>query len=111
MFGVGSRSKWTQLDAATAVRHGAKVAWYREPLESEADRQRSGYVTVAAWSSAIAKIQADDVARIALDGAANGRLFLLPHRDGRGLWLFKRLAPKRFYRMVPKLMALRAGRR
>lgn len=58
-----------------------------------------------------AKIQADDVARIALDAAANGRLFILPHRDGRGLWLFKRLAPERFYRMIPKLMALRASRR
>ena len=42
-------------------------------------------------------ITARDVARIALDGAAKGRLYVLPHREGKVLWWLKRGAPKAFY--------------
>jgi NAD(P)-dependent dehydrogenase (short-subunit alcohol dehydrogenase family) len=58
-----------------------------------------------------ARLQADDVARLALDGVARGALYVLPHADGRWMWRVKRLAPGPFHRLVPKLLALRAGRR
>jgi NAD(P)-dependent dehydrogenase (short-subunit alcohol dehydrogenase family) len=39
-------------------------------------------------------ITADDVARIAVDGAARGELHVLPHAEGRWLWRLRRLAPQ-----------------
>lgn len=54
-----------------------------------------------------ASIQAEDVARIALDAADHGRLYALPHRDGRVMWQLKRLFPERFHRLMPKLINLR----
>jgi NAD(P)-dependent dehydrogenase (short-subunit alcohol dehydrogenase family) len=54
-----------------------------------------------------ARLQADDVARIALDGVARDALYILPHGDGRWMWRMKRLAPGRFHRLVPKLLELR----
>lgn len=57
-----------------------------------------------------ATIQAGEVARIALDGAARGDLYILPHRDGRILWRLKRWFPVGFYKLMPKLMALRTRR-
>lgn len=56
------------------------------------------------------KIQADEVASIALDRAMRGDLYILPHRDGRILWRLKRWFPGGFYKLTPKLMALRARR-
>jgi NAD(P)-dependent dehydrogenase (short-subunit alcohol dehydrogenase family) len=40
-----------------------------------------------------ARIQADGVARYAIDSVAAGRLHALPHEDGRWLWRAKRAAP------------------
>lgn len=57
-----------------------------------------------------ATIQAADVARLALDSTARGDLYALPHRDGRIMWGIKRLAPRFFYRMLPKLMNMRRER-
>lgn len=57
-----------------------------------------------------ATIQADGVARIALDQAAAGKLYILPHRDGRIMWQIKRLAPTLFNSLAPRLLALRRGR-
>jgi NAD(P)-dependent dehydrogenase (short-subunit alcohol dehydrogenase family) len=56
------------------------------------------------------KVQADDVARIAIDAVDAKRLYVLPHDDGRWFWRLKRAAPQRFYdlaadrfkKMVPK---------
>ncbi len=59
---------------------------------------------------ASAKIQAPDVARIALDEAQRGSLYILPHRDGRVMWRLKRFSPSLFHRLTPKLLALRARR-
>ncbi len=42
------------------------------------------------------KVQADDVARIALDCCAHDELYALPHADGRWMWRLKRWAPDRF---------------
>ncbi len=57
-----------------------------------------------------AKIQADDVARLALEGVEADRLYVVPHADGRWMWRLKRLAPEPFYhRLLPRLSKL--GRR
>jgi len=47
-----------------------------------------------------ASIQADGVARAALDGVANGKLYVLPHNDGRWLWRLKRATPSLFYQTL-----------
>jgi NAD(P)-dependent dehydrogenase (short-subunit alcohol dehydrogenase family) len=57
-----------------------------------------------------ARLQADAVARLALDGVARGDLYILPHADGRWLWRLKRLHPAGFNRLATKLLAWRAAR-
>jgi NAD(P)-dependent dehydrogenase (short-subunit alcohol dehydrogenase family) len=57
-----------------------------------------------------AKIQADGVARIALDAVARDALYVLPHSDGRWLWRIKRTMPGMFHRLTPRLLAFRARR-
>jgi NAD(P)-dependent dehydrogenase (short-subunit alcohol dehydrogenase family) len=47
-----------------------------------------------------AKVQADGVARIAIDAVDAGRLYALPHRDGRWMWRFKRALPELFYEQL-----------
>lgn len=50
------------------------------------------------------KIQADDVARIALSAVDQGRLYAIPHQDGHFLWWLKRAVPSAFYgRLLPNL--------
>ena len=57
-----------------------------------------------------ARIQAPDVARIALAAADHGDLYALPHADGRWMWRAKRLAPGVFQKtLVPRFIA--AGER
>ncbi|MCW5893014.1 MAG: SDR family NAD(P)-dependent oxidoreductase [bacterium] len=56
-----------------------------------------------------AGVQADAVARIALDGVARDALYILPHGDGRWLWRLKRLTPGFFHRLTPKALAWRSG--
>jgi hypothetical protein len=41
-----------------------------------------------------AKIQADGVARFALEAADAGRLYAVPHTDGRWFWRLKRTVPE-----------------
>ncbi len=51
-----------------------------------------------------AKLQAPDVARVALAAVDNAELYALPHRDGAWAWRLKRLAPERFYQtIVPRM--------
>jgi NAD(P)-dependent dehydrogenase (short-subunit alcohol dehydrogenase family) len=57
-----------------------------------------------------ARVQADGVARIALDAVARGDLYVLPHRDGRWLWRVKRAVPRAFHALTPRMLALRARR-
>jgi NAD(P)-dependent dehydrogenase (short-subunit alcohol dehydrogenase family) len=47
-----------------------------------------------------ASVQADGVAKAAIDAVARGDLYALPHRDGRWLWRLKRTAPGFFYGTV-----------
>ena len=58
-----------------------------------------------------ATIQADEVARVALDGVARETLHILPHADGRWAWRLKRLTPRGFLALTPRLLALRARMR
>ncbi len=53
------------------------------------------------------KVQAPEVARFALETADAGRLYALPHGDGRWMWRVKRLMPETFQTvLVPKSDAL-----
>jgi short-subunit dehydrogenase len=53
------------------------------------------------------KLQANDVARAALDGADRGELYVVPMQDGQWMWRLQRLSPERFYRTVlPRFMHL-----
>jgi NAD(P)-dependent dehydrogenase (short-subunit alcohol dehydrogenase family) len=63
---------------------------------------------IATKLMARAKLQADDVARLALEGVEANRLYVVPHADGRWMWRLKRLAPEPFYhRLLPGLSKLR----
>lgn len=55
-----------------------------------------------------ATIQADGVARYAIESLDKGRFFALPHRDGRWAWRLKRATPGLFVEsVVPNAMKLR----
>jgi len=51
------------------------------------------------------RVQADDVARVALRAARKNELYALPHVEGRAIWGVKRLAPRTFYGPLAKLGA------
>ncbi|HEY2773115.1 MAG TPA: SDR family NAD(P)-dependent oxidoreductase [Candidatus Binatia bacterium] len=51
------------------------------------------------------RLQADDVARIALEGCDRGLLYVVPMSDGRWAWRLKRMLPERYHRIVPRLLA------
>jgi len=51
------------------------------------------------------RVQADDVARVALRAAQKNELYALPHIEGRAMWGVKRLAPRTFYGPLAKLGA------
>ena len=61
------------------------------------------------------RLQAPDVARIAVDAMLDGQLYIVPMRYGRMLWRLQRLWPQGFYRWVlgakrPPLRDLRKAR-
>jgi NAD(P)-dependent dehydrogenase (short-subunit alcohol dehydrogenase family) len=49
------------------------------------------------------KLDADDVARMALDAVEGGKLYAVPHAEIRWLWRLKRLAPGVFNKLVARL--------
>lgn len=51
------------------------------------------------------KIQAADVARLALDAAARNELYALPHADGRWMWRLKRWAPDSYATVTAKVVS------
>lgn len=51
------------------------------------------------------KWSAEDVARMTLDGAAAGQLYVLPHVEGRLLWWVKRSAPQAFHSGAATMLA------
>ncbi|MGZ3408070.1 MAG: SDR family NAD(P)-dependent oxidoreductase, partial [Polyangia bacterium] len=52
-----------------------------------------------------ATVQADDVARFALDCARRDELYALPHADGRWAWRLKRWAPGSFSSLSARLVS------
>lgn len=50
------------------------------------------------------KISADDVARITLNHAAVGALYVVPHPEGQWIWRLKRTNPERFIDMAPRVI-------
>jgi NAD(P)-dependent dehydrogenase (short-subunit alcohol dehydrogenase family) len=57
-----------------------------------------------------AKLQADGVARAALDGVEAEKLYVVPHPDGQWMWRLKRLAPDSFHQRALKLVRAQARR-
>jgi NAD(P)-dependent dehydrogenase (short-subunit alcohol dehydrogenase family) len=53
-----------------------------------------------------AKLDANDVANAALDGAARGQLYVLPMTDGLVMWRIKRLMPERYAKLIPKVLKM-----
>jgi NAD(P)-dependent dehydrogenase (short-subunit alcohol dehydrogenase family) len=54
-----------------------------------------------------ATLQAEGVARVALEACAADKLYVVPHEDGRSLWRMKRLSPEQYQRnVVPRLLGL-----
>ena len=51
------------------------------------------------------KLQADGVARAALRGCEQNRLYVVPMSDGKWAWRMKRLAPERFALLMPRALA------
>lgn len=69
----------------TKIADSGRGAWREE------DKQR-----VRRWM-ARSKVQAPEVARVAIDAVRDGKLYVQPMRDGRMAWRLKRLRPQRFY--------------
>lgn len=57
------------------------------------------------------KLQAPDVARLALEGLARGDLHIVPMLDGRAFWRLKRLGPRRFQEWMGKQWSRGRSRR
>lgn len=60
-----------------------------------------------------APLQADDVARVALQAVERNKLYAVPMLDGRVFWNLKRLAPNRYYGMtglVQRMLKARSNR-
>jgi NAD(P)-dependent dehydrogenase (short-subunit alcohol dehydrogenase family) len=54
-----------------------------------------------------ASVQAPEVARMALDAASAGKLYALPHADGRWMWRVKRAMPETFQgTLVPRVVEM-----
>jgi short-subunit dehydrogenase len=51
------------------------------------------------------RLDAEDVARAALDAADRGELYAVPMGDGRALWRLKRLAPAAFHGVFRRAFA------
>ncbi len=65
------------------------------------------FIKVAAKLMKASKLDANDVARAALEAADGGHLYSIPMGDGRVMWALKRLAPEQWYRRVgPALLSL-----
>jgi NAD(P)-dependent dehydrogenase (short-subunit alcohol dehydrogenase family) len=65
----------------------------------------TGLTEVVNKRMADSKLQADGVARAALDGCERGQLYVVPMSDGRWGWRMKRAAPERFHKLMPRLVA------
>ncbi len=71
---------------------------------SRSEKLTPGLDKVVAQRMSASKIQADDVARIALAACDRNQLFVVPMPDGKWLWRIKRLAPETYFAMTPRVM-------
>jgi short-subunit dehydrogenase len=55
---------------------------------------------VAEKLMAKSKWKAEDIARIALDAAERGKLYVLPHSEGKWIWRLKRVAPVAYMNLL-----------
>lgn len=62
----------------------------RGPIDGRAQRTARKLMDRSALSAA-------DIARVGLDGLEKGELHIVPMRDGKLMWLFKRLRPQAFH--------------
>ena len=69
----------------------------------EAERKRA-----ERWMSR-SKVQAPEVARAAIDGVRDGKLHIVPMRDGRATWRAKRLSPQRFCNTLHSVYLKQSG--
>ena len=53
--------------------------------------------------TAKSKLSAADIARLTLDGAKRGRLYIMPHAAARWIWRLKRLAPSTYAKLIGRL--------
>lgn len=80
-------------------------SFFQTNLLDEARSPEKDRMNIGAKMMARAKITAADVARVALDDAAAGRLYSLPMMDGRVAWVMSRLMPSTFQRLVTAVTA------
>jgi short-subunit dehydrogenase len=57
-----------------------------------------------------AKISAEDVAEMALQGVERKKLYVVPQADGRWAWRLKRLVPGLFHRLAPRAIEAQTRR-
>lgn len=57
------------------------------------------------------RIQAPDVARLALDHVRRGKLYCVPMRDGRLMWRIKRATPRGFYGLLSRVAGKEGARK
>lgn len=74
--------------------------FFRTNIGKSGRAHRSGGMDFIEGLMTRAAVQADGVARAALDGVASGKLYVLPHNDGRWFWRLKRTAPGLFYQTL-----------
>jgi len=65
----------------------------------------AGMETTVTQRMDASRLQADDVARIALEECDRGRLYIVPMSDGRWGWRMKRLMPERFASIGARMLA------
>lgn len=63
---------------------------------------------VVAKLMARSKWSAADIARLTLDAAEHGTLYVLPHSEGRWIWRLKRLAPGTYAKLIGRFAPVRS---
>lgn len=72
---------------------------------SRSETLTPGLDKLVAERMSVSRIQADDVARIALAACDKNQLFVVPMQDGKWAWRLKRLAPESYFANMPRVMA------
>ncbi len=77
----------------TNIMNSSRSATLTAGLDKMVDQRMAG-----------SKVQAADVARIALEGCDDNELYVVPMQDGKWAWRLKRFSPERYYALMPKVM-------